>query len=204
MRVHVVDPSAYTPPYDHALCSALAAEGVDVTLYTSRFAYGSVPAPDGYVRRESFYPIASRRTLAGPAAGRSSWPSTSRTCSPTAAQPRSAELVHFQWLALQQLDGLLLPRGRPLVLTAHDILPREPRPGQRRAQRRLYRRFDAVVVALRATARRRLAEELGVEQARVHVIPHGALEHLAAEPAPQPTSRPTPPRSARRWCCASA
>ncbi|MEA2208749.1 MAG: hypothetical protein QOF54_1226, partial [Solirubrobacteraceae bacterium] len=21
MRVHVVDPSAYTPPYDHALCA---------------------------------------------------------------------------------------------------------------------------------------------------------------------------------------
>ncbi len=47
---------------------------------------------------------------------------------------------------MQPLDGHLLPRGRPLVLTAHDVLPREPRPGQRAAQRRLYGRFDAVVV----------------------------------------------------------
>ncbi len=36
-----------------------------------------------------------------------------------------ADVVHFQWLAVQQLDGPLLPRARPLVLTAHDVLPRE-------------------------------------------------------------------------------
>ncbi len=50
MRVHVVDPSAYTPPYDHALCAALGAAGADVELVTSRFAYGAAPAPDGYRR----------------------------------------------------------------------------------------------------------------------------------------------------------
>ena len=55
MRVHVVDPPAYTPPYDHALCRALAAAGADVELYTSRFAYGSVAPADGYRRRELFY-----------------------------------------------------------------------------------------------------------------------------------------------------
>ena len=32
------------------------------------------------------------------------------------------------------------------MLTAHDVLPREARLGQRAAQQRLYRRFDAVVV----------------------------------------------------------
>jgi len=37
MRVHLVDPSAYTPPYDHALAQALAVAGADVELYTSHF-----------------------------------------------------------------------------------------------------------------------------------------------------------------------
>ena len=55
MRVHVVDPSAYTPPYDHALCRALGAEGAEVELFTSRFAYGPVAVPEGYRRRELFY-----------------------------------------------------------------------------------------------------------------------------------------------------
>ena len=65
------------------------------------------------------------------------------------------------------------------MLTAHDILPREARPGQRKAQRRLYDRFDAIVVHSEH-GRLRLTGELGVEPERVHVIPHGVLEHLAS------------------------
>jgi glycosyltransferase involved in cell wall biosynthesis len=110
---------------------------------------------------------------------------------------RSADVVHFQWLPVQQLDGLLLPphrsparARRPLVLTAHDILPREPRPGQRRAQRSLYTRFDAVVVHSQH-GRARLTGELGVDPARVHVIPHGAFAHLAAGGA-APAMAPAP------------
>jgi glycosyltransferase involved in cell wall biosynthesis len=93
---------------------------------------------------------------------------------------RAADVVHFQWLAVQHVDGRLLPRRRPLVLTAHDILPREARPGQRAAQRRLYEHFDAIVVHSEH-GRRRLTGELGVEAERVHVIPHGVFEHLAAD-----------------------
>ena len=48
MRVDVVDPSAYTPPYDRSRSAALARAGVDVRLVTSRFAYGEVPAAEGY------------------------------------------------------------------------------------------------------------------------------------------------------------
>jgi len=102
------------------------------------------------------------------------------------AAARAADVVHFQWLALAQLDGLLLPRGRPLVLTAHDILARYATPGQRAAQRRLYRRFDAVI-AHSARGRARLIDELGLPAERVHVIAHGAFAHLAAAPpAPLP------------------
>ena len=57
----------------------------------------------------------------------------------------AADVVHLQWLAVGQVDERLLPR-RPLVLTAHDVLPREPRPGQVAAQARLLGRMDAVVV----------------------------------------------------------
>ena len=60
MRVVVADPPAFTPPYDHALASALARAGADVELVTSRFRFGQVAAPDGYRRRELFYPLSSR------------------------------------------------------------------------------------------------------------------------------------------------
>ena len=70
------------------------------------------------------------------------------------AQPAQPSVVHFQWLASSSSTAHCCRGARPLVLTAHDILPREPRPGQRRAQQRLYRRFDAIVVHSRHGARR--------------------------------------------------
>ncbi|HEV3322275.1 MAG TPA: glycosyltransferase family 4 protein [Solirubrobacteraceae bacterium] len=198
MRVHVVDPSAYTPPYDHELCRALAAAGAEVELFTSRFVYGEVPAPAGYERRELFYRLAHR----GGASGRRSRSSQALKLAEHVPDmlryrraARAADIVHFQWLTVQPLDVHLLPRRRPtdseahpprpkLVLTAHDVLPREPRPGQLAAQRRLYERFDAVVVHSEHGRGRLL--ELGVAPDRVHVIPHGALTHLAELPSGPP------------------
>ncbi len=176
MRVHVVDPSAFTPPYDHALSAALARAGASVELITSEFAYGPVPAADGYEVRECFYRHA--RGAAGSHARRVSKlaehvPDMVRYRRLAA---RAADVVHFQWLDVQWLDGLLLPR-RPVVLTAHDLLPREPRAGQARAQRRLYDRVDAVVVHSEY-GRRQLVDRLGLAPAKVHVIHHGAFDHL--------------------------
>jgi glycosyltransferase involved in cell wall biosynthesis len=83
--------------------------------------------------------------------------------------------VHFQWLAVQPVDALLLRAfPRPLVLTAHDVLPREPRPGQWAAQRRLYGAVDAVVVHSEH-GRGRLVEGLGLAPEKIEVIPHGVL-----------------------------
>ncbi|MGI8922206.1 MAG: glycosyltransferase family 4 protein [Solirubrobacteraceae bacterium] len=180
MRVHVVDPSAYTPPYDHALCAALAAAGADVELITSPFAYGPVPEARGYGVREAFY-----RHSVGAPGSRLRLATKLAQHAPDMARyrraARAADVVHFQWLPVQPLDAHLLPRGRPRVLTAHDLLPREPRPGQRSAQRRLYRRMDAVVVHSEY-GRGRLVDGLGIDPAHVHVIPHGAFDYLVAQP----------------------
>jgi glycosyltransferase involved in cell wall biosynthesis len=91
----------------------------------------------------------------------------------------SADVVHFQWLPVQAVDRWLLPR-RPTVLTAHDLLPREPRPGQAFAQRRLYEAVDAVVVHSEY-GRRQLVGELGVDPGKVRVIHHGAFKHLTLQ-----------------------
>ncbi len=176
MRVHVVDPSAYTPPYDHALCAALARAGAEVRLVTSRFLHGPVPPAEGYEVDERFY--------RGVPAGRLRVPAKLARHVPdmlgAARAARTADVVHFQWLAVQPVDVQLLRAfPRPLVLTAHDVLPREPRPGQREAQRRLYERVDAVVVHSEH-GRGRLVGEVGVAPEKVHVIPHGVL-HPAAD-----------------------
>ncbi len=177
MRAHIVDPSAFTPPYDHALASALARAGAEVELITSRVGYGPVPEPDGYVVRELFYRHApgapgSRTRRVGKLVEHVPDMLRYRTVA------RGADVVHFQWLAVQAVDRLLLP-GRPIVLTAHDLLPREPRPGQARAQRRLYDAVDAIVVHS-GHGRGLLVGGLGVDPAKVRVIHHGAFTHLTA------------------------
>jgi glycosyltransferase involved in cell wall biosynthesis len=194
MRVHVVDPSAYTPPYDHALCSALGAAGADVSLYTSRFAYGPAAPPSGYTRIEHFYRAGALVRGSGAAAQRARRALKLAEHVPDMLRyrraARAADVVHFQWLTVQQLDGRLLPQARPggrpsLVLTAHDVLPREGSACRRAAQRRLYDRFDAVVVHTEH-GRARLTQQLGVDERRVHVIPHGAFAHLADLPVAPP------------------
>ncbi len=184
MRVHLVDPPAFTPPYDHALASALARAGADVTLITSRFAYGAVPDAEGYVRRELFY-----RRAVGAAGSRMRRLSKLAAHVPDMLRYRrvalGADVVHFQWLTTPVLDVRLLPR-RPIVLTAHDLLPREPRPGQVGAQRHLFERVDAIVVHS-AYGRDQLVGRLGVSPAKVHVIHHGAFAHAVSGPrAPLP------------------
>lgn len=178
MRVHIVDPSAFTPPYDHALSSALASAGAEVALITSRFGYGDVPEPDGYVVREAFY----RHALGTPGSrvrrvGKllEHVPDMLRYRS----LARGADVVHFQWLTVQAVDRWLLP-DRPTVLTSHDLLPREPRPGQAWAQRRLYDAVEAVVVHS-AYGRDLLVGRLGVDPAKVRVIHHGAFTHLTVQ-----------------------
>ena len=184
MRVHVVDPPAYTPPYDHALCAALARAGADVTLVTTRFAHGEAPDPQGYAVERAFYAHTPAR-LAGRGRQAARLAQHVPDMLRYARRSRAADVVHFQWVSVQQLDRRLLPRARPLVLTAHDVLPREPTPGQRRAQRALYDRVDAIVVHSQA-GRARLTGELGVDPARVTVIPHGAFDYLTGIPDPAP------------------
>ena len=192
MRVHVVDPPAYTPPYDHALCSALARAGAQVELFTSRFGYGAVPRATAYRRHDTaFYRHAPGRpgSRLRRAARFAQHVPDMRTFARGA--PRTADVVHLQWLTVPEVDALLLPRGVPLVLTAHDVVPREPRRGQLAAWRRLLARMDAVVVHSEH-GRDRLVGELGVPAGRVRVIPHGAFDHLAHVPS----ARPLPPELA--------
>ncbi len=180
VRVDMVDPSAFTPPYDHALCMALAGAGATVELVTSRFAYGSVPVPAGYRRREPFY-----RHVPGAAGGRLRQIAKALVHVPDMLAYRReagavADVVHFQWLDVQWLDRWLLPR-RPIVLTAHDLLPREPRPGQSAAQRRLYDAVDGIVVHSRY-GHDQLVQRLAIDPGKVRIIPHGSFVHLTAAP----------------------
>lgn len=184
MRVQLVDPSAFTPPYDRSLAAALARGGCDVELLTSRFLYGAVPPPAGYEVRECFYRRTSARGLG--AAGRRAFKAAEHlTDMARLRNALDADVVHYQWLTMPALDAHLLPPRRPRVMTAHYVLP--PRPSRRQlgAARGLFGRMDAVVAHSEHGAAR-LRDVVGIEASRVHVIPHGALDYLTALPVEKP------------------
>jgi glycosyltransferase involved in cell wall biosynthesis len=184
MKVQLVDPSAFTPPYDRALAAALTRAGVGVELLTSRFLYGPVPAAEGYEARELFYRRSAKRGLDAP--GRRVFKLAEHL--PDMLRLRralAADVVHYQWLTVPALDPLLLPPLRPRVMTAHYILP--PHPGRRQlaSARRAFGAVDAVVAHSEHGAAT-LRDVVGLDPTRVRVIPHGAFDYLTRLPAELP------------------
>lgn len=180
MRVQLVDPSAFTPPYDRSLAAALARAGADVELLTSPFAYGPVPEPDGYRVREVFYRRAEARPR--PPAARRLVKAAGHV--PGMLRLRSllgGDVVHYQWLAAPAIDAFLLPPDRPRLLTAHYVLPPRPSRLQLASARRLYGAMDAVVAHSEHGADR-LRKEVGLPPDRVRVIEHGAFDYLTRLP----------------------
>src|SRR3954470_21049776 len=112
MRVLLADPPAFTPPYDHALASALSRAGADVELVTSPFRFGAAPAPDGYRRTELFYPVSSR--LFRRSRLRIPVKLVEHPVGLARLRRRDADVVHVQWLAAPEIDDRLLRSSAPL------------------------------------------------------------------------------------------
>src|SRR6478752_8999306 len=105
MKVQLVDPSAFTPPYDRALAAALARAGAEVELLTSRFLYGPVPAADGYRVEERFYRRSAARGLA--ARGRRARKMAEHVADMLSFRRNAdTDVVHYQWLTVPGLDSM--------------------------------------------------------------------------------------------------
>lgn len=184
MKVQLVDPSAFTPPYDRALAAALARAGAEVELLTTRFLYGPVPPAEGYLVEECFYRRSAARGLEAPAR----LPFKALEHVPDMLRLRrevAADVVHYQWLTVPSLDLRLLPPLRPRVMTAHYILPPRPSRRQVRSARRVFGAMDAVVAHSEHSAAR-LRDEVGLDRDKVRVIPHGAFDYLTRLPEEKP------------------
>jgi glycosyltransferase involved in cell wall biosynthesis len=185
MKVQLVDPSAFTPPYDRALAAALARAGAEVELVTSRFLHGPVPATEGYRVEETFYRRSAARGLDAPAR----LPFKAAEHLPDMLRFRrrnaDADVAHYQWLTVPSLDARLLPPKRPRVMTAHYILPPQPSRRQVRSARRVFGAMDAIVAHSEHGAAR-LRDQVGIDAAKVRVIPHGAFDYLTKLPEEKP------------------
>ncbi len=194
MRIALLDPPSYSPAYDHHLASALTARGHEVELLTSPFAFANPPAPDGYERVELFLPLSGRLLRRSPRSplryalkGAEYLPSVARLVQ--RIHRTEPEIVHVQWLALPRYDlrwVSRLRRNRPVVLTAHNVLPHSGDADERR-RRAIYGAFDRIVVHTRSGAEQLAG--FGVPAERVVRIPHGTFDAPPAAAIEAPSGR---------------
>ena len=142
MRVVVVDPPAYTPPYDRSLCAALARAGADVELVTSRFRFGAVSRAEGYDARTWFYPLSSRMRGTRLRLAVKVFEHPLGMARFAATKP---DVIHTQWLGVPEMDRWLFHPRSPAVLTAHDVIPRRTL-SKTAMWRTLFGRFERIVV----------------------------------------------------------
>jgi glycosyltransferase involved in cell wall biosynthesis len=149
-----------------------------VTLLTSPFAHGSVPAPDGYRRDEVFLPVSSRLARRSPRS-RLRLPLKGAEYVPSAARllrhvrALDPDVTHLQWLAIPRFDRHWVRRlRRPTVLTAHDVLPRQQR--NLAAWLEVLGLVDRVVVQSQRAVEQ--LAEAGVDRERLVRIQHPVFE----------------------------
>jgi glycosyltransferase involved in cell wall biosynthesis len=191
MRIALLDPPSFTPPYDHSLAAALARRGHDVHLFAAPGLIVPAPEADGYMRHETFLTLSSRLLRRAPrsrmrvlAKGVEYAPSVARSLRRLARL--SPDVVHVQWLGLPRYDVRWLRRlvgTYPTLLTAHDVLAR--RRWNARAWGEALGLVDRVVVHSDRAVHQ--LEELGVASRRLVRVTHPVFEapdgHRPTDPA---------------------
>jgi glycosyltransferase involved in cell wall biosynthesis len=181
MRIVLVDPGAYTPPYDHRLASSLAARGHDVHLLTAPFRFGETPSADRYRREELFFRLSSSLFRRAPRS-RARLALKALEYLPGTRRLRrridelDPDIVHFQWLVHRPEVDLRWLRAiaarRPTVLTAHDLWAMlDGRPDRWRP---VFDAVDRVVVHSRRGVEDLM--QLGLAEERIARIPHAVFD----------------------------
>lgn len=190
-RIHVVDLSCRSAPYDARLVSALQGLGIAAKLWLA----GCLPdqrvvveSPGTLISSGSTLAVHRFSTLRRvlKSAGYV-WNSKRllRDC-------QEGDIVHFQWLPMLEAwasyDFYVLRHLRekriPVVYTVHNVLPHDSGGRFGGVFRKLYQKVDALI-SHTAAAADRLETDFGVDRQKIYVIPHGELE------LPLPAARET-------------
>lgn len=196
MKVAMIDPSAFTIPYDDALARALAARGHEVRLYTRSLRDQESRVAERYEVIPHFYRWSERRRVRG----------TARLCVKgvehvadmlrlrRALRRFAPDVIHVQWMPVPGVDRHVfagLGGAVPLVFTAHDTMPFNLAPSsrlQRLGWGESLGAFDAIIVHTRS-ARQRLHAR-GIDAARLAVVPHGLFSYAPVRPRTQRAQAP--------------
>jgi glycosyltransferase involved in cell wall biosynthesis len=179
VRVLLVDPSLYTPPYDGALAQALGRRGHEVLLVARRPRASDPPLGEGVTLDPLFYRdgewLGRYAVLRQLTKGLEHASDLARLR--WFVREWRPDVVHWQWPSLPLFDAAalgLLRRHAPQVVTVHDGRVFKTKSGLRRLMGVGWGRFvnaaDAVIAHVEST--RESLARLGVPAARVSIVPH--------------------------------
>ncbi|ELZ45673.1 group 1 glycosyl transferase [Halorubrum distributum JCM 9100] len=193
-RVAVIDPSNFTPPYNHHLCEGLADTGWEVKLFTSGETNWT---SENYERVLAFYPLTEERVVdVLPERIRVIGKGTEHIIGMFQLIQRlnqwDPDIIHFQWLPLPVVDiplVRLVGHIAPTVFTVHDSTPFQGA-ATSRIQRFMADKGPRVVDQVIVHTEKTKVElvNTGVSQADISVIPHGVIRHPSTDRLPTNTS----------------
>ncbi len=185
MKTAIIDPSAFSIPYDHHLCSGLANHGCAVRLISS----GELSNwnADSYIYDDFFYPYTDRLFSDGRLRNVSKGVEHIGGMVALARKLRqlNPDIIHFQWLPVAPVDRLLLPMFRsiaPLVLTVHNSTPfhgDSTSAIQLRGVASARQYFDHLIAHTEST--KETLQKSGIPDENISVIPHGVIRYPVGE-----------------------
>ena len=203
LRIAMVDPSAFTIPYDTHLCDALIEQGHQVTLYGRPYRREESHVGESDYYQAQFHRGAEWLRRAGaPGFLCTVVKGFEHGLSLAALWNRlrrdKPDVIHFQWVVLPVVDNFMLGRMRsiaPLVLTVHDTEPFCGAPSsamQTLGWKNNLDRFDRLIVHSAYSRDSLLA--IGVSADKMEVIPHGVMRLPGKSPFDVRTA-PSQPRN---------
>jgi glycosyltransferase involved in cell wall biosynthesis len=193
MRIWQLDPANLTPYYNLAVCEALAQAGAEVTYFTSRFLYDTLPESSAFRTEYLYFRGVSqpwlknaprlRQALRGLTYPLGHWELIRR------AYQQPPDVLHIQWSRLPRFDHWLIRSmqrlGIPVVHTVHDVVPLFDA-SLRHTLGRVYQTAETLVVHAEANRHELLATYSGLSWSQVTLLPMIAF----ADPALPPNATP--------------
>jgi glycosyltransferase involved in cell wall biosynthesis len=190
MKVAMIDPSAFTPPYDHHLCDGLSEAGLDVTLVTTGFNYEGWDNGIPYQKNELFYSLTNRLYPSMDSSWHRQLLKGTEHIKDSLLLVRylkrlNPDVIHFQWLPLPFVDQLFVERLKriaPVIHTVHDTTPYHgatPSRFQVWGVRSAPKRFDQLIV--HTEDGKDQLQEREIPGSKISVVPHGVLRYPDTE-----------------------
>ncbi|BER91401.1 glycosyltransferase [Atrimonas thermophila] len=183
MKIVMIDPSGFTPSYDHCLGTAIAQQGNQLVIATMEAGLGRWTEEINYECWEHFYRVTGRLS-------KGKTRTYLKGCEHLFDMERlwhrlrqwEPDVIHFQWLPLPFVDKFFLRKFRkiaPLVLTVHDTEPFHGAPSSRLqlvGLQSAYKQFDHYIVHTQYS-KKMLVERLLLSEELVSVISHGVFAY---------------------------